>query len=347
MSGLVLDFPETLLPDREPQLLTRHRRYSSRIIADISVYTSDVFNHATANIELEHNHADVDFIHNQISFGHVSLNFMDYGCSSGSVRVKTPPMNRCYVVQLSLSGSAEFCQDGKVLPVPCGAMLIIPPDRPVDLRLHSDYQGMVLRVDRPTLEAALAEQLGRRLSAPIIFDHTIIPADGVGNALAAMLISLCVNADSNFPICTQGPLGGSIQDTLCSLLLWSLPHNYTRELGEEIGPAPYYVRRVETFIKSHAKEPIGFDDLVDAARVSRRTIHEGFRRYRNTTPMAYLKDYRLKLARTALQSGPGNTVTDIALDCGFNHLSKFSLEYHQRFGERPSETLSRRARLRH
>jgi AraC-like DNA-binding protein len=62
--------------------------------------------------------------------------------------------------------------------------------------------------------------------------------------------------------------------------------------------------------------------------------------------MAYLKDHRLTLARTQLQNGPGERVTEIALDCGFNHLSKFSLEYQQRFGERPSETLNRRDRER-
>uniref|UniRef100_A0A7Z0QEB7 HTH araC/xylS-type domain-containing protein n=1 Tax=Bradyrhizobium barranii subsp. barranii TaxID=2823807 RepID=A0A7Z0QEB7_9BRAD len=32
---------------------------------------------------------------------------------------------------------------------------------------------------------------------------------------------------------------------------------------------------------------------------------------------------------------------DIAIDCGFPHLAKFAVDYRERFGERPPETLRR------
>jgi transcriptional regulator GlxA family with amidase domain len=35
----------------------------------------------------------------------------------------------------------------------------------------------------------------------------------------------------------------------------------------------------------------------------------------------------------------GLTVTDIALACGFTHLSKFARDYFERYNERPSTTL--------
>jgi transcriptional regulator GlxA family with amidase domain len=35
----------------------------------------------------------------------------------------------------------------------------------------------------------------------------------------------------------------------------------------------------------------------------------------------------------------GRTVTDVAIDLGFTHLSKFSKSYRERFGEMPSQTL--------
>jgi len=34
------------------------------------------------------------------------------------------------------------------------------------------------------------------------------------------------------------------------------------------------------------------------------------------------------------------SVTEVALSCGFNHLSKFAKSYRERFGELPSETLA-------
>ena len=78
-----------------------------------------------------------------------------------------------------------------------------------------------------------------------------------------------------------------------------------------------------------------------ASGVSARSLHAGFRRFRDATPMGYLKNYRLAMARKALKAGGqgGVSVTNVALACGFTHLSKFARDYHERYGERPSDTL--------
>lgn len=59
--------------------------------------------------------------------------------------------------------------------------------------------------------------------------------------------------------------------------------------------------------------------------------------------MTYLKNCRLVLANRQLREGAdsGLTVTEVALACGFTHLSKFARDYFERFGERPSATLKR------
>jgi tetratricopeptide (TPR) repeat protein len=46
--------------------------------------------------------------------------------------------------------------------------------------------------------------------------------------------------------------------------------------------------------------------------------------------------------RDLLRASSNATVTDIAAHCGFIHLGRFSVEYHKRYGEKPSETLHRR-----
>jgi len=40
---------------------------------------------------------------------------------------------------------------------------------------------------------------------------------------------------------------------------------------------------------------------------------------------------------------PGETVTAIALECGFGNLGEFASRYRRRFGEKPSETFRRAA----
>lgn len=322
--------------------LNGHRCFSSRSLHEIGAHTSSAFSHGLLRISLENEGAEVDFIHNKVAFSNLSLNFIDYRCSESAILIDGPAMSSCYVIQMTWSGEAKWRLGGMLRCIEGDSMVVLNPGVPVAFRLEPGYQGMLVSIDRRLLGATLADKLGRRPTQELAFLQQSIAMNGQGNAIASMVMSLCANADSDYPTVMQGALSQQVQDMLCSLIICSLPHNYTEEISHGLGPAPYYVRRVETFIQAHAKEPISFDDLVKAAQVSSRTIHDGFRRFRNTTPMAYLKDYRLNLARQLLQNGPGETVTDIALNCGFNHLSKFSVEYQQRFGERPSDTLSRR-----
>ncbi len=50
----------------------------------------------------------------------------------------------------------------------------------------------------------------------------------------------------------------------------------------------------------------------------------------------------MERARQALLGPePASSVTGIALDWGFAHLGRFSVEYRERFGECPSQTLRR------
>ena len=78
------------------------------------------------------------------------------------------------------------------------------------------------------------------------------------------------------------------------------------------------------YIHAHASEVIHLDDLVAASGVSPRSLHSGFKKYYGVSPMSYLRNVRLDLARLRFKAeGVAETsVTDVALSCGFTHLSK-------------------------
>jgi AraC-like DNA-binding protein len=64
--------------------------------------------------------------------------------------------------------------------------------------------------------------------------------------------------------------------------------------------------------------------------------------------MRYIRNARFQRARKALlRAEPGEGITAIAARSGFAHLGRFSVEYRQRFGESPSETLKRRPKRSH
>jgi AraC-like DNA-binding protein len=76
-------------------------------------------------------------------------------------------------------------------------------------------------------------------------------------------------------------------------------------------------------------------------------LHDGFRRFRSTTPMRALAAMRLAAARRRLGDGePGLTVSRAATEAGFTRLGHFAGLYRAAFGELPSATLQRAWRRR-
>lgn len=113
------------------------------------------------------------------------------------------------------------------------------------------------------------------------------------------------------------------------------------------GAAPASIRRAEMFIEANAREALRLEDIAAAANVPTRTLLDGFRRFRQTSPGRFLRDIRLDRARASLLERDGEaSVTAAALEAGFTHLGRFARDYAVRFSEKPSETLARGSKRR-
>ena len=80
-------------------------------------------------------------------------------------------------------------------------------------------------------------------------------------------------------------------------------------------------------------------DIVSVARrkgVTPRYIQRLFER-EGLTFGQFLRDSRLDLARRAIETGDGRTISAIAYDCGFGDLSHFNRMFRQRFAATPRE----------
>jgi AraC family transcriptional regulator, ethanolamine operon transcriptional activator len=82
-------------------------------------------------------------------------------------------------------------------------------------------------------------------------------------------------------------------------------------------------------------------EMCRALGVGRRTLEYAFRDVLGTSPRAYFIQCALEEAHSTLRvSSPSDrTVTEIAVECGFWHLGRFSVTYRATFGETPSQTL--------
>jgi AraC-like DNA-binding protein len=103
------------------------------------------------------------------------------------------------------------------------------------------------------------------------------------------------------------------------------------------------VERARAYIAENLTEPIRLGDLCRHARTQPRSLEYGFQELLGMSPIAYVRTIRLHRARRLLRSAAVRTrsISEIALDCGFWHLSQFALDYKLLFGERPSVTLKR------
>ncbi len=101
------------------------------------------------------------------------------------------------------------------------------------------------------------------------------------------------------------------------------------------------MKRAIEFIHANLGEGVTLTEIVEQSRVPGRTLFKHFRQFTGVSPMRYLSSARFDQARDALRHAqPGETVSQIAMRCGFTHMGRFSVEYRQRFAETPSSTLT-------
>jgi AraC-like DNA-binding protein len=123
-----------------------------------------------------------------------------------------------------------------------------------------------------------------------------------------------------------------------------MPDRPTRqERAPEVAAAlPRDVVRAMAWARAHLREQVRLQALARVAGVPARTLETHFRQFLGTTPLGWVREDRLAQARRALLAAKGRaTVSDVAMDCGFNQLGRFAAQYCRRFEELPSETLRR------
>ena len=99
--------------------------------------------------------------------------------------------------------------------------------------------------------------------------------------------------------------------------------------------------RAEMFLLSCMDGEFNSDALCAALGLSERQVERIFLDAYEMGPFRWQLIARLNRARNALQQMPGVSVTEAALQAGFNHLGRFSREYRLLFDELPSETRPR------
>ena len=261
-------------------------------------------------------------------------------CYGAGVDIDPGKLKDFFLLQMPVRGHETIVAGAHTVYSTPSMASIVSPSLAFHMRHGAGTEKLFLRIDRAALERQFLSLYGRPPRGAIEFVPGIDLGSTPGQALQRLTGWMFAEA-SDGAMLEQPLVSVRIEEVLMTTLLEGLAHNQARD-GREAGAgtvSPRFVRRAIDYMLTHCDEPLTAGAIAQQAGVSTRSLFAGFRTYRSTTPMAFLRDLRLDKVHAELQqaSGPG-AVTTTAMRWGFMHLGQFSAAYRRRFGLLPSQT---------
>jgi AraC-like DNA-binding protein len=108
------------------------------------------------------------------------------------------------------------------------------------------------------------------------------------------------------------------------------------EVGIPLTPDVLALRHMVSYIHSHYKETISLQSIADSANICKSKCCKVFKSQMGQYPIDFLNHYRLNVSGDLMKNTP-MSISDIALECGFNNLSYFSKIFLRYYGSTPSK----------
>ena len=287
-------------------------------------------------------HGDVDAVFCRAEMSALSLCILRYGCD---VDIEPDALGNFVLVQMPLRGHADIHTGGQTLQIHPGQGAVISAHKPVRLRWHADCEQLMLKIELGRLQ-----EVARHAFAPrggdavgeIDFEMPFRLDDAAGTQWCRMVAGLASLLPSNDFAAYDPRWLAHCEDNLMLYLLCHRPNSVLRRhadarRGSEESTLRQ-LRRAEEFMRERLDAPLSLEDVARAAGVTRRGLAALFRRYRELSPGEVLRNMRLDAAHAQLARHDGASVTEVALNCGFSHLSRFAACYRERFGHLPRDT---------
>jgi AraC-like DNA-binding protein len=280
-------------------------------------------------------------LHNCAVFGGFSVNYVAYG---GSVTIDPGCLERFFLLQIPVHGSARIqtaARDIAAAPGACASLL--SPTIPTRMTWQGNCAQLILLIERRLLEQRAAALSGRPTGA-VEFEPAVDLSSMGGRALQSQILQLVDLAERLGPQRPLSPMAAAnARETLLGGLLHGQRHSASDAIDRFGGRAemlPRSVRRAREFLHAHADEPLDLAQLAEAAGTGIRALQLGFQRHFGTSISEMLRDIRLAQLNVRLAAAsPDDSITDIAFELGFTHLSRMASAYRAKFGETPSATL--------
>jgi AraC-like DNA-binding protein len=250
---------------------------------------------------------------------------------------------KAYSISLPFHGKQTLSIGGAKYQSDAHTGLIVSNQDLQDLVIHQDCQKFQVVIPEQSLHQVLAELLNKPLEQALVFNPEI--SLGMTGLMQAWWhnIENFLQLKSHYADFAGLPMfSEDYENFVIKALLLSQENNYSAALHERSNQMePAYIRKVKNFIVQHARESFDVESLQRLAGVSKSKLYAEFQQHYGLSPMAYLRKYRLQQIYKILSNAAKHqkiSISKLAYDWGFNHLSRFAQEYKDEFGEKPSET---------
>jgi AraC-like DNA-binding protein len=251
-----------------------------------------------------------------------------------------------YRVNVLRSGRVESMHRGASLISGPGTAAVYQPEGDAGSRWAAGSRLLGVKIDRSVVEDALSNALGRQLTTQIDFTSCMSIEAGAARSWINMLAMFAQQLFRPDSLLNQPLVGLPFIDSLVRGLLLAADNPYRNAVkGETDVVSPRAVRTAVEMIEEEADLPLTVSSLAARCHVSVRSLQQGFRRYVGASPMAYLREVRLRRAHESLlEADPTTTsVASVAYRWGFSNLGRFAAAHTARYDEPPAVTLRRRA----
>ena len=307
---------------------------SSDLDEVIDIVTSSYCSH---KLRLRDKKTAMQARHHKVSLASSSLNYLQYGAE---VFVNPGEFEDFFMLEFPLSGSVKLSYGQEQFVNIPGKAVMLSPGKSISSIWSSECSEIMFKLNKNTLENHLANLLGRSLGKDLHFNPEINLNTNYGNTLMEFVGYLLRQADLNSPLFQSNILVKDLEKSFMTMVLTCLPNNYSNYLERTNSMVlPHYVYNAKKYIDNNLMEDITPATVIRACNLSYRSVYEGFQTHLGMTPLNYIKNGRLEKIYNELQDQTlKSTITETAMKWGYRHLGRFSGEYKERYGEKPSET---------
>ena len=322
-------------PQRPPPL-SDFRRFQT---FDVDAARDIVARHFCSHkLERQSSNDRFDAYKHRVTGERVSLNYLRYG---GDVTIEPGELTRFFLIQIPLSGAAEITNGCQAVASNPQTASILNPDRHTVMRWHSGCEQLLVQIDRQFVDDVASRITGMDLGARLRFAPEFRLRQSEAHQWMRKLWGLVHAAENGELFISDNRTSQLYLEEELIVSLLEVQENTASVLlsheTQQSGPA--ILKRAVDMVHDRLREDISLIELSNHAGTTPRNLQLIFKRELGLTPVQYLQQCRLNLARHLLLARNGDLpVSDVAELSGHRHLGRFSVAYKKRFGESPKAT---------